>query len=393
MSKNGNGRATAAIRVAVLAGMFPAVALAGIWDDELYAPKLPEPIDLPGTTTWGITKFAGGRLPSGYSFLGQLGIPINGEFWGDVSHREDAAEKDAASDPCGASSGSGAAAPSARATTGNPVIISTGNKIEPELDFDADGLRLERVWNQHWSGVGLFGYHWLSSFDFKLSFDGSLETGSCYPISGEAECQTGANATAIWAHRPDGRKVRFVKQPDGTFQEDKSGPIARIVRLSDGTWQLHREDNSIERYRKGGLPLEVHNQHGVGLSYTYGGLNGTQVQKVAHTSGREALFTWTGDELTSIKAPGNAVFNYTYSHQKIYTGRHLLASTEQPGVVPVKITYHYEGSGFFRFSGKSINDVRYSWFEYDSERRATLTEHAGGRRSRGALVPEWISRW
>ncbi|GGK04756.1 RHS repeat domain-containing protein [Luteimonas terricola] len=154
--------------------------------------------------------------------------------------------------------------------------------------------------------------------------------------------------------------------------------MARIVRQGDGTWQFYGEDNSVERYRKGGLPLQINNHHGIGLTFLYGGLNGTQVQKVIHTSGREVVFTWTGDELTSIKAPDNAIYRYTYSHQKIYTGRHLLASTEQPGVVPVKITYHYEGPGFFRFVGKSINDVRYSWFTYDSERRATSTEHAGG---------------
>lgn len=320
-----------------------------------------------------------GHLPEHWGEVGTLGgswgvevggYALNGGdgFAASNGHSEQAADKDA-STKCDSAS--------PKSTTGNPVIISTGNKVESELDFNAGGLRLERVWNQHWDGIGIFGYHWLSSFDFKLSFGGSYENGPCYPINGEAECQTAANAEIIWAHRPDGRKIRFLKQSDGVFLEDKASAVARIVRQPDGTWHYYGEDNSVERYRKGGLPLQIDNQHGIGLTFLYGGLNGTQVQKVAHTSGREAIFTWTGDELTSVEAPDNAIYRYTYSHQKIYTGRHLLASTAQPGVVPVKITYHYEGASF-TLAGKSINDVRYSWFTYDAARRATSTEHADG---------------
>lgn len=40
---------------------------------------------------------------------------------------------------------------------GNPIILATGNKTEPEQDFTSAGempLHLQRVWNQHWDGVG-----------------------------------------------------------------------------------------------------------------------------------------------------------------------------------------------------------------------------------------------
>lgn len=345
--------------------------------DDVRMPQLPEDYgDIRNEPTMVVRGVRGGGLNSGFAALSGAGRPTRIEFDRGDSHVEQIDDLDASTDGCGNATGGADVSP--KATAGNPIIVSTGNKIEPELDFDAGGLRLERVWNQHWDGVGIFGYHWLSSFDFKLSFGSSYESGPCYPINGEPECQTSAGATIIWAHRPNGRKIRFLKQAEGLFLEDKAEAVARIVRQGDGTWQLQTEDNSLERYRTGGLPLQVGNEHGVGMTFQYGGMNGTQIQKVTHTSGREAVLTWTGDELTSITAPGNAVYRYTYSHRKIYTGRHLLASTEQPGVVPLKLTYHYETTGFLGLVGKSVNDVRYSWFTYDDARRATSTQHANG---------------
>jgi len=53
--------------------------------------------------------------------------------------------------------------------SGNPVVLYTGNKVEPELDFASQGemgLYLQRTYNHHWSAVGIFGQHWLSNFDY-----------------------------------------------------------------------------------------------------------------------------------------------------------------------------------------------------------------------------------
>lgn len=43
---------------------------------------------------------------------------------------------------------------------GNPIIFSTGNKIEPQNDFSAAGemgLTLNRTYNFYWDGIGIFG--------------------------------------------------------------------------------------------------------------------------------------------------------------------------------------------------------------------------------------------
>lgn len=126
------------------------------------------------------------------------------------------------------------------------------------------------------------------------------------------------------------------------------------------------------------MPLEVKDEQNIGWTFTYGGMQGTQLQRVTHTSSRFIQFLWTADELTQIKDPAGNTYRYTYTHQKVYDGLHLLASTTLPGSPATVITYHYDQAEFFALTGKSFNSVRYSTFAYDSQRRATLTEHAGG---------------
>lgn len=98
-----------------------------------------------------------------------------------------------------------------------------------------------------------------------------------------------------------------------------------------------------------------------------------------HTSGRQVIFHWTGDQLTSVTDPAGNVYAYTYSANLFGTGLHRLASTSLPGTPATTITYHYATSGDKgRFLGKSYNGERYSTFTYDSNGRAASSEHAGG---------------
>ena len=96
---------------------------------------------------------------------------------GDNEEIRDAAEKD-----CGDQAG-------------NPIVVPTGNKVESSLDFSSAGemgLYLRRTYNHYWQGAGLFGKHWLSNFDYKLSF-GSTSLDSCYPRPGGGTCALGSN--------------------------------------------------------------------------------------------------------------------------------------------------------------------------------------------------------
>ena len=270
----------------------------------------------------------------------------------------------------------------------NPIIVATGNKIESETDFVTAGeaaLQLRRTWNQHAGGVGIFGQKWISNFDFKLSFGNDYWASSCYARPSIPQCTSTGAYTDVVAHKPDGRQVLYKKNAsDGIYYENKPIPISKIIRQPDGTWTLYGEDNSVERYTVGGYPISIKNDHGIGWTFLHGGMNGTQLQRVTHASGRYVQFLWTGDELTEVRDPAQHSYRYTYSHQKVIDGLHLLATTTLPDVPATVIKYHYSAEpgevnyGAYALTGKSFNDVRYSTFTYDANMRATSSEHAGG---------------
>lgn len=261
---------------------------------------------------------------------------------------------------------------------GNPIVFSTGNKIEVESDFASTGevaLELTRSYNKFWDGVGLFGKHWISNFDYKLSF-GTSDVSACYPRPGGGTCGIGGNSV-IYAHRPDARIIKFIMQPDGSFHEDKASAVARIVPQADGSLVLYSEDHAVERYSSAGYVAEVKNEQGIGWTYSY---NGTFPTRVTHTSGRYIDFIWTGGQLTAVRDPAGNYHGYAFLANRFGAGLHLLSATSRPGAPVTTVAYHYEDTRFpGGLTGKSYNGMRYSYFTYDLNGRATSTEHAGGR--------------
>lgn len=285
------------------------------------------------------------------------------------------------------SSGTGALS-SKSGLIGNPVVVSSGAKVDFEQDFTSSGempLQLTRSYNSFGIGVGIFGRHWSSNFDYKLSF-GVSDVNACYPRPGGATCGIGAN-TVIWAHRPDGRTIKFTRNAaDGVFYEDKPSPIARIVQQADGSFMLHGEDNAQEHYSSAGYVAQIKNEQGVAWTYTY---NGTYPTRVTHTSGRYVEFTWTNGQLTAVRDPSGNYYGYAYHANRFGTGVHLLTATSMPGTPASTIAYHYEDSRYLgALTGKSYSGVRYSWYGYDNAGQAAYTHH-GGNIDRHAFVYDY----
>lgn len=242
-------------------------------------------------------------------------------------------------------------------TAGNPVVLYTGNKVETELDFaaaDEMGLFLQRTYNHFWGGIGLFGKHWLSNFDYSLAF----------------------SSNTAWVQRPDGRRIKFLSAGADRWNEDKAQPVAYLVRNADGTYTLHNEDRGTEVYNADGYVLERRNEQGLRWTFAY---SGKYLQEVTHSSGRSVRFGWANGQIEQVTDPAGNVYRYTYTPDVFGTGRGRLASTVMPGVPATTIGYHYEDARFpGGLTGKSFNGVRYSRFAYDAQGRAISTEHADG---------------
>jgi RHS repeat-associated protein len=243
----------------------------------------------------------------------------------------------------------------------NPIVISTGNKIEHETDFASAGempLTLERTYDHFWKYVGLFGKHWVSSFDYSLVWQN--------------------NEALIFAQRPDGRRIKFTRLAGNPnrWNEDKPSPVAYIVKNADGTYTHTTEGNGSETYDGGGKPLTIRNAHGIGWTFAY---TNNYPTKITHTSGRFVQLTWTSGKLTSVTDPAGAVFTYTYTANAFAPGVHRLASTIYPsaaGDPATTIAYYYEDARYpGALTGKAYNGVRYSTFAYDDKMRAIKSEH------------------
>ncbi|WP_407354672.1 RHS repeat-associated core domain-containing protein [Luteimonas sp. R10] len=251
--------------------------------------------------------------------------------------------------------------PEIKPCRGNPIVVSTGNKVEFETDFTGAGempLSLSRTYNHYWNATGLFGRHWLSNFDYSSSR------------------QTTNGQDLVWLQRPDGRRIKFIRVAgQNRWNEDKAAPIAYIA-LAGGIYTHYTEDQLIERYDANGYVLDIKNRHGVGLTFSY---SNNYLQTVTHTSGRTVRFTWSNGQLTRVTDPAGNHYNYTYTANAFGAGRHRLATATLPGAPATKTTYHYEDGRFpGALTGKSFNDIRYSSFAYDAAGRAISSEHAGG---------------
>lgn len=306
---------------------------------------------------------------------------------------------------------------------GDPVVLSTGNEVTSETDFQSSGqmgLSLTRTYNYYWNGIGLFGRRWLSNYDYKLLFTTHDPTSPCYTRPGNTACDPTGHP--IWALRPDGRliKYNYATSPAPGWYEDSPSPIAKILK-SGSTYTLYGADHSVETYDANGFPVAIDNQQGQGWTFAYDANH--YLTTVTSSSGRQVDFGWSNGLLTSVTDPAGNVYHYTYTTIPVTEAavrRHtvrpmlvpvppdptypgggpglydpppapsnppdptmvgLLASTTQPGTTggapATTLTYHYENASFpTALTGKSINAQRYSWITYNAQAMVAETHLA-----------------
>lgn len=241
---------------------------------------------------------------------------------------------------------------------GNPIDISTGAKIEREVDFVSSGLGnlfLKRTYNSRNASDGLFGRYWSSNFDYRLT------------------AVTGSVTTIDPRH---GQHTFVLDAASGKYVSTERGVWAEVVKNADGTYTATWLNEDVQRYSSTGKVTSVLDQAGVGYTYSYDGSG--KLSQITSTSGRSVQFVWTGTQLTKVIDPNGGNYLYTYANNKFGTDKHLLLTVTLPGSPATTVTYHYEYPPYSgALTGKSIGGVRFSTFGYDSQGRAISSEHAG----------------
>jgi len=247
------------------------------------------------------------------------------------------------------SAGASAGGSSASGLVGNPCNVKTGDKYQPEPDFDFGWIAFARYYHSVIAvSTGGFGPGWTHSHSARLSINGA----SMSLIHGS------------------GFQVRFNWNGNAYIAANSSGD--RLV-AEQGLWILYRSDNVLVFDAKGWL-VEQRNDDGTRLTYSYDSFG--RLEKIAHSLGRSIQFLYadTSSEarIVSIVSGGVTLASYTYSENG------QVDTVTYPG--GGARTYHYEDSRFpLHLTGiTDENESRFSTYAYDEKGRVISSEHAGG---------------
>lgn len=257
--------------------------------------------------------------------------------------------------------------------TSRPVVITTGAKILPEVDFAMGNvfpLGIGRNYYSTGTEAGAFGRGWSSSIDYGLVF--YQGTQACSAASHLASgCTIDlALTTKIVSKRPGGGAFSFLKSTGGSWTSQVEG--FEISEIGGGGFAVVKaSDSTVETYNALGQTTSIRNENGIGWNFNY---SSNVLGSIEHTAGQSMSFTWTGGRISQVSSAGMGAYNYTYSGQG-----YLLTVTSPIGVGQTQKTYHYEVSGKpWLLTGYSINGVRETRYAYDSNGRATESGLEGG---------------
>lgn len=268
--------------------------------------------------------------------------------------------------------GSGQNAATNGDSCGNPIIIASGNKVEPETDFGSPalfGLTLKRTYNLNSGFRGLFGPRWSSTFDLRATFE--------------------SNNTVIRLYRPDGSNTAFTYNASGRwYPGNGTGTTSYIQQTAANRYTYYGPTGATETYSSGGSVLSVTDPQGIAWTFEYTNpekaLSATvandTLTRVVRAGGRAVSFVWTTvgslRVVSQVTDPAGNLYQYAYNPYGLETVTYPpTPHSTSTAVSSDVVLYHINAAG--QLLGKSINGVRYSTFTYLNG-RATSSEHAGG---------------
>ncbi len=317
--------------------------------------------------------------------------------------------------------------PSCGDTVGNPISIKSGAKYQIENDIPSlkDGLiAFQRTFtNANQQKIGV----WYNSYQRSLQFieHNRIETikaKSAAYATKEAACNNGFNDLknqlddswtqqttvqftngscqvmrnntvirkitiiphgkqfekfvtpgSIQLVRADGSLINFDLTPGNQYrsQNGELGILTKVEGAEPIAWSYKDSSGTIENYNASGKLISVISSNGDTQALFYDPTSGL-LSRVKDSTGRELLFAYTGNQLSSATVDGNKTTSYTYNASDLITQVTRPDNTTR--------IYHYEDTRF-PTALTGITDergARYATWAYDAQGRAISSEHAGG---------------
>ena len=251
-------------------------------------------------------------------------------------------------------------------TTGNPALVTTGEKLKSETDFESSslyGTSLRRTYRSFSTTGKLFGPNWPSSLDairVSYSLAGCRYIDAlCYPRSAVVRESDGTQYTYNQYGTTESYYVNF------------SSAQGTLTYIGYQQWELTRGNRTFTFDATGNLiSLAVGGATVLSRTYTSGKLT-----TITSAGNQQNRLTWTGSRVTSVADQANNVWNYGYD------ANGMLTSVTSPGPSPDIRTYYYESSvAPTLLTGLAINGSRYSTYSYFSDRRVQTSLITGGER-------------
>jgi RHS repeat-associated protein len=238
---------------------------------------------------------------------------------------------------------------------GNPIDAATGNKFQAETDYSGPahtGLSLTRYYNSGDSAGSAFGAKWHSTWHRGLTVAGNIAT----------------------VTRADGRKDAFINNSASIWIADADVTSRLSPVPASGTqtgWALTLPDDSVENYTLAGQLSSVVARTGLSTSLAYNGSG--NLTTVAGPFGHTLSFTYdSSNRVSRMTVPDGGTYVYAYdSNNNLFSVIYPDSTVRQ---------YAYTNSSFPNALTGIIDELGniYATFAYDSNGRATSTQHAGG---------------
>ncbi|GMR26100.1 RHS repeat-associated core domain-containing protein [Stenotrophomonas sepilia] len=248
--------------------------------------------------------------------------------------------------------------PPQQCPVGNPCDPTTGDKSQPEPDFNLGWVSFQRHYHSLTSTAGgALGTGWTHSHNLRLT---AGVDDSTFPPSSELK---------VGLIGADGGQIAFQKVGASYEAMDGSGDRA----VQQGTnWQLSRAGERIY-FDADGLMQRRDFEDGTSLTYAHDSRG--RLLSITHSTGRrvDVQYLAPGDDslISALVIAGQPVVSYAYS-----PAGELITATYADGA---SRTYHYEDARFPGYlTGVTAEDTRrYSWYGYDAKGRVTCSRHSG----------------